>query len=46
MKMSLTVDIVFIEEHIQTKKCTIIKNSEQERNIITELIEIIKHLNT
>ena len=43
--MPLTVDIVIIEEHIQTKKCTIIKNNEEERNFITKLIKIIKHLN-
>ena len=41
----LTVNIAIIKEHIQTKKCTIIKNSKEKRNFITELIEIIKPLN-
>jgi len=41
----LTVNIAIIEGYIQTKKCTIIKNSKEERNFITKLIEIIKHLN-
>jgi len=44
--MLLTVDIAIIEKHIQTKKCIIIKNNEKERNFITELIKIIKYLNT
>ena len=41
----LTIDIAIIEEHIQTKKYTIIKNNKEERNFIIELIEIIKCLN-
>ena len=40
-----TVNIVIIEEHIQTKKCTIIKNNKEERNFIIKLIKIIKCLN-
>ena len=43
--MLLTIDIAIIEEHIQTKKYTIIKNNKEERNFIIELIEIIKCLN-
>jgi len=41
----LTVDIMIIEKYIQIKKYTIVKNSREERNFITKLIEIIKCLN-
>jgi len=42
----LTVDITITEEYIQTKKCMIVKNSKEENNFLTELIETIKRLNT
>ena len=42
----LTVDIVIIEKHIQTKKYIIIKNSKEENNFLAKLIEFIKGLNT
>jgi len=37
---------VIIEEHIQIKKCTVVKNSKEEKNFLAELIESIKGLNT
>ena len=40
----LTVDIVIIK-YIQTKKYTIVKNSEEEKNFIAGLIEAVKRLN-
>jgi len=41
----IMVNIFIFEEHIQTKKQSI-KNSEEERNFITEIIESIKQMNT
>ena len=37
---------MIFEKHIQTKKYTIIKNSEKEKNFLTKLIKSIKRLNT
>ena len=42
----LTVNIAIIEEHIQTKKYTIVKNSEKETNFLTKLIDLIRRLDT
>ena len=46
IKLYTTINIVIIKEHIQTKKCTIVKNSKKENNFLAELIETIKGLNT
>ena len=41
----LTVDIVIIEENIQTSKYTLVKNREEKENFITELTRAITRLN-
>jgi len=43
---SLIVKISNFAENIQTRKYTIIKNSEEEINFVAEVIESIKKLNT
>ena len=42
---SITVKIPIVEEHIQTKKCFLIKNSKEEVLFIKELIYSITNIN-
>jgi len=42
----LTISITIIEEHIQTRKCTLVKNSKEEEEFIEELTKVIARLNT
>ena len=42
----LTISIIITKEHIQTRKCIIVKNSKEKEKFITKLIGAIKRLNT
>jgi len=43
---SLIVDISIFEEHIQTRRHTLVKNSKEENKFVNKLIETIKEMNT
>jgi len=42
----LTITIPIVEEHFQTKKCMIVKNSGKEKLFIKKLIRVINLVNT
>ena len=41
-----TITIPIVKEHFQTKKCMIVKNSDEEKSFIKELIRVINPVNT
>ena len=45
-KFDITVVVPIVEEYVQTKKCTIIKDSDKEHTFIKEIIKSIKNINT
>ena len=43
---SLTVKILIFEKYIQSRKQTIIKNSDEESKFISDITNLVKSLNT
>jgi len=42
----LTVKILIFKENVQTRKCTIVKNSEKEHKFVPNIKNLIRSLNT